>query len=249
MIKRIVIVMGMALSMVSGGEIVIAVAANVSYAMKPLLEAFAKTHPTTKVSVVLGSSGKLTAQILHGAPYALLLSANMRYPQRLYEAGVAVSQPRVYAQGALAYLSRTPRDFSQGMALLDSKQIHKIAIANPKTAPYGEASREAMERSGCYATLREKLVFGESIAQTVSYTIRATDIGIIAKSSLYSPQMSAYQEGVHWASVDPHLYTPIKQGIVILKQGAKSPEVKAFYAFMLSPPAQTILRRFGYLLP
>jgi len=93
------------------GTIQIAVAANVSYAIDDLKKVFNETYPDTKVQVVLGSSGKLTAQIKHGAPYQLFMSANMKYPEALYKDKIAVTEPVVYAQGTLAYLSNKPQDF------------------------------------------------------------------------------------------------------------------------------------------
>ena len=231
------------------GSIQIAVAANVSYAIDDLKKAFNKVYPDTKVQVALGSSGKLTAQIKHGAPYQLFMSANMKYPEALYRDNVAVTEPVVYAQGTLAYLSSKPQDFSKSMLLLKDVEIKKIAVANPKTAPYGKAAVEAMKSASVYEEVKHKFVFAESASQTVSYTVMATDLGFIAKSSLYSSKMKKYKENIHWKEVDPKLYTPIKQGIVILKKGALNSEVKAFYDFILSPAAQKILTDFGYLLP
>lgn len=231
------------------GTIKVAVAANVSYAMDTLKKEFAQLHPDIRVQVTLGSSGKLTAQIKNGAPYELFMAANMMYPEALYEEGLASTKPLVYAQGSLAYLSYKQQDFSTGMAGLKSDAIEKIALANPKTAPYGKAAKEAMVRAGIYESVKHKYVFAESISQTVTYTITAADIGFIAKSSLYSPQMSHFKEGIHWADVNSSLYTPINQGLVILKAGEKSVEVKAFYDYLLSKKAQKIFRDFGYRIP
>ena len=201
------------------GTIQIAVAANVSYAIKNLTQAFNEKHPETKVQVILGSSGKLTAQIKHGAPYQLFMSANMIYPEALYREKMAVTKPVVYAEGALAYLSVKPYDLSKGLDIVKDPQIKRIAVANPKTAPYGIATREALKNAGLYETIKSKFIFGESISQTVSYAVTASDLGFIAKSSLYSKQMQKYKEGKNWREVDPKLYTPIAQGIVILKRG------------------------------
>ena len=230
------------------GEINIAVAANVSYAMDELKAAFAKTHPDTKVLVTLGSSGKLTAQIKNGAPYGLFMAANMKFPEALYQDGIAVTKPVVYAQGALAYLSAKPTDFSRGIGLVAEKSVGKVAVANPKTAPYGTAAVEAMKKGGVYEKAKEKLVYAESISQTVTYALTAADIGFIAKSSLYSPKMAQYKENVNWASVNPKLYTPIKQGIVLLKNGDNDTEYKAFYDFILGNEAKTIFRAYGYIV-
>lgn len=227
----------------------IAVAANVSYAIKPLIKEFNKLHPDTKVRVTLGSSGKLTAQIKHGAPYQLFMSANMNYPNTLYSENIATTQPRVYAFGALAYLSVKERDFSQGVKLIESSKIKKIAVANPKTAPYGIATKEALKNAGLYETVKNKFVYGESISQTVSYTIAATDVGFIAKSSLFSPTMKKYKKKKNWNDVDSRLYTPISQGIVILRNANKNAEVRAFYDFIFTNKAKKILKEFGYQTP
>lgn len=234
------------LSILTAGEINIAVAANVSYAIDELKAEFAKTNPDTKVQVTLGSSGKLTAQIKNGAPYGLFVSANMKYPQALYDDKIAITKPIVYAQGALAYLSVKKQDFSKGITLLEDDKIIKIAIANPKTAPYGKATIEALKNAKIYDAVKSKFVYGESISQTVSYAVTAAEIGIIAKSSLYSSKMSQYKENINWAPIDPALYTPIKQGIVLLKYGENNQKYQAFYDFILSDKAKAIFIKYGY---
>lgn len=246
--KKYLLLLVCTVASLNAGTINIAVAANVSYAMEELKAVFAETHPDTKVLVTLGSSGKLTAQIKNGAPYGLFMAANMKYPETLYADGIAVTGPVVYAQGALAYLSARPVDFSKGIALVADAAIRKIAIANPKTAPYGKAAVEAMRKGGVYDAAVPKLVYAETISQTVAYAITAADIGFIAKSSLYSPKMARFKEGVNWAAIDPKLYTPIKQGIVLLKNGSGNAEYRAFYDFMLGARAGAILKRYGYIV-
>lgn len=230
-----------------GGEINIAVAANVSYALDELKAEFVKMHPQTKVLVTLGSSGKLTAQIKNGAPYGLFMSADMGYPQALYKDGIATTPPVVYAQGALAYLSAKELDFKMGISLMAHESIEKIAIANPKTAPYGKAALEAMQKGGVYEKVENKFVYAESISQTVAYAVSAADVGFVAKSSLFSPKMSRFIEGKNWAEVDAKLYTPIEQGVVLLKNGSGK-EYGAFYDFILSAKAKAIFKKYGYIV-
>ena len=227
--------------------ITVAVAANVSYAIEKLKSVFNETNPHIKVKVILGSSGKLTAQIKNGAPYQLFMSANMKYPNTLYENGLAVTKPVVYAKGALALFSAKKRDFSSGIEMIKEKSISKIAIANPKTAPYGKAAIEAIKNAKLYDKTKERFVFAESITQTVQYATVAADVGFIAKSSLYSPKMSRYKKDINWIDVDSKLYIPIKQGIVILKNGKNNSSVKAFYDFILSEKAKNVFREFGYI--
>lgn len=228
------------------GTINIAVAANVADAMEELKAEFQKSNSGTEVQVTLGSSGKLVAQIKNGAPFGVFLSADMEFPHALYAEMIAITEPVVYAQGELAYLSAKTLDFSKGIALVTEPSIEKIAIANPKTAPYGKAAVEAMTNGKVYESVISKLVFAESISQAVTYATTAADIGFVAKSSLFGANMKEYKEGVHWVSVDTKLYTPIKQGIVILKNGANNSEYRAFYDFVLSPKGKEILKKYGY---
>jgi len=243
--KSILIIL-LCLQILSAKKVTIAVAANVSYAIEPLIKVFNKAYPQIKVNVVLGSSGKLTAQITHDAPYDIFMSANMKYPQNLYLKGLAKSKPVIYAKGALALLSTKKYDLSKGLALLLDTNISKIAIANPKTAPYGLATAQMLENIKLYNRLKPKFVYGESISQTVTYTTRAADIGIIAKSSLFSPQMLQYKKDINWIDISTSLYTPIEQGIVLLED---SPESTLLYTFLLGSKAKEILKSFGYSLP
>jgi molybdate transport system substrate-binding protein len=227
----------------------IAVAANVSYAIDDLVKEFNKIYPNTKVIVTLGSSGKLTAQIRHNAPYGLFMSANMKYPNYLYDNKIAITKPVIYAKGSLALLSIKKYDLSKGLNILKDKKISKIAIANPKTAPYGIVTKEALQNAKLYDSIKKKFIFGESISSTVSYTITATDIGIIAKSSLYSSKMSKYKKNINWVDIDPKLYTPTNQGIVLIKNTKNKDEVKNFYDFILSKKSHKIFKNYGYILP
>ena len=246
--KKILLIVALLTLNLFANSINVAVAANVSYAIDELKEEFKKQYPDIDVRVILGSSGKLTAQIKNGAPYGLFMSANMKYPNALYNEKIATTKPIVYAQGTLAFLSVKKQDFSKGLALLKSKQIRRIAIANPKTAPYGIASRELLKNMNIYEELKSKFIYGESISQTVSYTLSAADVGIVATSSLYSPKMTQYKKDINWISLDSKLYTPIKQGIVLLKHAKNSKAYKAFYKFILSAKAKEILRKYGYII-
>jgi molybdate transport system substrate-binding protein len=227
----------------------IAVAANVSYAIDEIKSEFNKLYPNIKVNITLGSTGKLTAQISHGAPYDMLMGANMMYPQALYKNKIAITKPVVYAQGGLAYFSIKDIDFSNGIEFLKNSNIKKIAIANPKTAPYGKAAIQSMKSANIYNDIRPKLIFAESISQAVSYAITSLDIGIIAKSSLYSKKMKKYKKDINWKEVNPKFYTPINQGIVILKNSNNSKEINDFYNFILSKQAKEIFKKYGYLIP
>ncbi|MDF1881096.1 molybdate ABC transporter substrate-binding protein, partial [Sulfurimonas sp. MAG313] len=122
------------------------------------------------------------------------------------------------------------------------------SLANPKTAPYGKAAMQAIKKAGLYKKLESKFVYAESISQTLSYALTAVEIGIVAKSSLYSSKMQAYKEDVNWKEVDSSLYKAIEQGIVLLKYGSEAKGYKDFYDFILSKQAQNIFKKYGYTL-
>ena len=226
----------------------IAVAANMSYAIEDIKTEFHKLHPDTQLRTTIGGSGKLATQINNGAPYDIFLSANMAYPQFLYKHKKAITQPRIYAQGALVLLSSKRVDILKNLVLLQSPKIKTIAIANPKTAPYGKASVEALKHAGVYADVKHKFVYGESISQTLTYALRAADIGIVAKSSLMNKKMQRYKQGINWVDIDTKLYTPIKQGIVLLNKAKGNDSAQEFYNFIFSKKAQNILKHYGYLI-
>ena len=234
---------------VLAGEISVAVAANLSDVIEVFKAEFAKTNPNTKVNTVLGASGKFTTQIKAGAPFDLFLSADMTFPESLYAEKLAVTKPIVYASGALAMMSTRGLDLSKGIGIITDAKVEKIALANPKTAPYGTASIEAFKNAGIYDKVEAKLVFGESISQAVQFATTAADVGFVHKSAFYSESMKKYKEGKEWVNVDTKLYTPIAQGIVLLKQAENNAEAKAFYDFVLSAKAKQIFQDYGYLVP
>jgi molybdate transport system substrate-binding protein len=246
--KKLVLAFLLLSSSIFASTITIAVAANVSYAINELVAEFNKTNPDTKVQVTLGSSGKFTAQIENGAPFDVFMSADMKFPKSLFEKGFALNEPALYAQGSLAMLSSKKLDFSKGINLVTDANIGKIAVANPKTAPYGTAAIEAMKNANVLDKVESKFVYAESISQAVTYATTAADVGFIAKSSLYDEKMSQYKENINWVSVDPSLYTAIDQGIVVLKNTKEEASAKAFYDFILGEKAKKIFIKFGYLV-
>lgn len=223
----------------------VAVAANVQFAMEDIKNAFVKKyqHP---VRLIIGSSGKLTAQIKQGAPYDIFISANMKYPESLYRDSFSTALPRVYALGALVWWTMKPLTLDQPMSIVSSPSIKKLAIANPQNAPYGEEALRSLENLDLIDIAREKLVYGESIAQTNQYIISGVcDLGITAKSIVLSP---AWKEKGTWQEIDESLYNPIQQGVIITSNGKQNrPETsKLFYDFMFSKEAKAILTSYGY---
>lgn len=223
--------------------IVIAAASNMQYALKDITAAFT-AESGIPCQLVLGSSGKLTAQIKEGAPYDIFLAADMKFPQELYSSGFSNKAPEVYALGSLVIFSLQESIPPSFEALQDPYVTH-IAIANPVTAPYGLAAKEVLERKDLYKVLLPKLVYGENIGQATQYIHSgAADIGFIARSALFAPELSGRGR---WMEIEPALHNPIRQGVLLLHQtnGPKK-EVQEFYQYLFSQPAREILKSYGY---
>ncbi|WP_170019702.1 molybdate ABC transporter substrate-binding protein [Campylobacter sp. RM16190] len=228
----------------NAGEINVFAAANVTYAFDELKAEFAKTNPDTKVTVTLGGSGALTTQIKNGAPADVFMAANMKFVENLDEAGFSATRPIVYAQGALALFSIRDIDFTKGIKAVEG--LKAVAIALPESAPYGKASIEALKKDGIFDKVEKNIIYTKSISEALSSALSAADAGFIAASAMYDPKMAKYKEGKNFILVNPDLYTPIDQGVILLKRGENNPEAKAFYDFILSEKAKEIFRKFGY---
>lgn len=224
--------------------IIIAAAANLRYVMDELTADFSSRYPGTRVKVVFGSSGKLYAQIKNNAPFDLFMSADMNYPLKLFSDSLTLDTPFKYAEGALVIF--TVQDITlSGIETAASKRVESIAIANYNTAPYGKASLEALENAGLNG-LEYKINNAKSVSEALQFVLIASDIGFISKSALYAASMKKYQKQKNWIEVDPALYTPLEQGIVLLKNSPNRKEAELFYTYIQSGPAREIFAGYGY---
>lgn len=226
----------------------VAVAASVQYAFDDLRAAFEK-QTGHDIRPVYNSSGKFTAQIMNGAPFDVFVSADMAYPETLHSTGFAAAPPKVYAYGALVLWTMKDIDLGDWQNTLAGPRVGKIAIANPKTAPYGRETIQALASFSLDAKLKSKFVIAESISQTNQYIHSgAADAGFTAKSVVVSPQMQGQGK---WIELPKTSYQPIAQGAVILAHGRRrAPEAaQQFYDFLYTPAARAILQRYGYVLP
>ncbi|MDH7447775.1 molybdate ABC transporter substrate-binding protein [Aquimarina sp. 2201CG14-23] len=241
----IVILLTISCKQTEDDTITIATAANMQFPIEAISEAFT-THTGIKNDLIIGSSGKLTAQIKEGAPYDIFVSANMKYPEEIYRSGLAVRPPEIYGYGQLVLWSMHD-SIQPFVTLLANENIHHIAIANPKTAPYGEAAIEVLKHYRIYDTIKEKLVYGESIAQTNQFIMsKSSEIGFTAKSIVLSPRMKG--KG-NWVALDKKVYQQIDQGVVMIKQKNRNGKnAQQFYDFLFSKEAKKILEDFGYLV-
>ena len=227
-------------------NITIACASNVQFAMEEICSEFEKEHGLS-TSLIIASSGKLTAQILEGAPYDIFISADMKFPNEVYKQGFALQKPQLYAYGQLAIVSTKPM-IKADLHNLENSQIKHIAIANPKIAPYGIAAEQALRYYGYYEKLKDKLVFGESISQTNQFvSTGAAEIGFTSYSSVKAFKSKDIS---YFLAFEEGSYTAIEQGVVQIMQKKKDPtEAKMFYLFLFSEKAKEIFKNYGYKLP
>lgn len=226
----------------------VAVAANMQYVFDEIRAEF-KKETGHEVQAVFNSSGKFVTQIMNGAPFDVFLSADMEYPEYLHARGFATAAPKVYAYGVLVLWTTKNLDLSHWQTLLASDAINKIALANPKTAPYGRETMQALSYYKLDSKVQAKLVFGESISQTNQYIHSGvTDLGFTAKSVVSSAAMKGQGKWIELPSVS---YQAIAQGAVILKHGKETNGALAqqFYDFLYSAKVRAVLERNGYKLP
>ncbi|GAB3542498.1 molybdate ABC transporter substrate-binding protein [Spirosoma fluminis] len=224
----------------------VAVAANAQFVMESLSQAFTK-QTGLKIESIVSSSGKLTTQIQQGAPYDVFLSADMDYPNALYKQKLTTVAPVVYAYGSLVLWTLGKLPLSADLKVLQDPSVRHIAIANPATAPYGEAAVSLLKYRKLYDLVQPRLVFGESISQVNRYVLSgAAEVGITAKSIVLDPSLK--QRG-HWIDLPPRGYSPIAQGVVVLKRTTQPKAAEQFVQFLRSPAARRILQQYGYNSP
>jgi len=224
-------------------ELKVAVAANLQGVIKVLGKDF-KQKTGIDIQPIVGSSGNLSTQIKNGAPFDLFLSADMGFPESLAKEGFSTKEPAVYAYGSLIICSTQNIGFENWERVLLSSRIKKIAIANPAIAPYGKAAEESLKLKGVLGDIQSKIVTGESITQVNTYITTGTvDVGFTTRALVKDAEGKAT---IYWKEIDPKSYTPIKQGMIILKQSKELANAQKFYDYMLSPAAKTILKEYGY---
>ena len=221
----------------------VAVADNLQNVIKVLGKDF-KQKTGIHIEPVIGSSRNLAAQIKNGAPYDLFVSADMSSPEDLFKEGVAAKAPAIYAYGNLIICSRQNIGFENWQRLLLSRRINKIAMADPAIAPFGKATQESLKLKGILDDIQSKIVTGESMAQVNTYIIKGTvDVGFTTRSLIKDAEGNTL---LYWKEIDPKTYSPIKQGMIILKRTRDSADAQKFYDYMLSPAAKAILKEYGY---
>lgn len=229
----------------------IAVASSVQFAMEDVLKEFSAAHPEVTVKATYGSSGHFFAQIQNEAPFDVFLAADMDYPDKLMKAGLALDdEVSPYAVGGLVLWvpKSSPLDVEKlGIAALNDPAVKKIAIANPKLAPYGTAAVAAMKSLKVYEPAEPKLVLGENISQTAQFVEGgAADIGFLALSHAVSDRMKGKGR---WWEVPADAFPAIEQGMVIVRRTPSAAAAQVFRDFVLREAGGKVLQRHGFKLP
>jgi len=238
----------LALTGTARAQLTVAAAANVKPAMDEIVPAFQKATGST-VKVTYGSSGKFATQIRSGAPFDVFVAADISFPDSVVKWGLASSKPVVYARGIVVLWTSVPElDPAKGLSILQDPRVGKIAIADPKLAPYGRNAVLALEKAALMDGIRQRVVWGENIAQVAAYAATgAVDAAFPAKSQAIGNLAGKGR----WADVDTSLAAPLPQAVVVLKYGTENnpKTARAFAAFLTSPAVRQIWVRNGYLLP
>lgn len=227
-------------SVIFADTINILAAANLSKVLEEIKQDFLLTHKNHQINISYLSSGKAYAQIKNNAPIDLFISADLAYPQKLFEEKLS-TQPQIYAQGILVLWSKTNKIDSL-QDLLD-QNIKNIALPNPELAPYGRAAKEVLEKTHLYKSLESKISQATSISQAHQWVeSKNAQAGFGALSLIDKKDLE-----VSFIIIDTHLYTPIKQALVLTNIGKEKSLAKEFATFILN--SQELFKKYGYLAP
>lgn len=229
---------------IHAGEVGVAVAANFTAPMKEISAQFEK-DTGHKAALSFGATGKFYAQIKNGAPFHVLLAADAATPARLENEGLGVAGTRfTYATGKLVLWSKQPGLVDAKGQVLHTEKFDRLALANPKLAPYGAAAIETLNKLGLFTPLAPKFVTGENIAQTYQFVATGNaQLGFVALSQVFVD--GKVTEGSAWI-VPAEMHAPIRQDAVLLTAGNGNLAAKALMDYLRGKKAAGIIRSFGY---
>ncbi|MGR3292562.1 MAG: molybdate ABC transporter substrate-binding protein [Candidatus Scalindua sp.] len=245
-----ILTFGLSLPVQAGDNILIAAASNLRFAMHEICQDFQGENSSIQTKVSYGSSGNFFAQISQGAPFDIFFSADAIYPELLEKEGLTAKEAqKVYAVGKIVLWipKESEVDPDTGLQAVTSPAIKKLAIANPRHAPYGRAAEESLRYYGLWEKVEGKLIYGENISQTAQFVhTGAADAGIVALSLAISPKM--LHEGRYWVIPDES-HSDIEQIYVVLKKGQEKKSVRKFLDFIHGEKGGKILSGYGFVIP
>lgn len=229
------------------GKVTVAAAADLKFALDEIVTTFKQANPGDEVDVIYGSSGKFHTQIQQGAPYDLYFSADIAFPRALAKKGFAASGVKPYALGRIVLWSASLDATQMTLASLTDPKITRIAIANPKHAPYGKRAEEALRSAGLWESVAPKLVYGENIAHTAQFVQTGNaQVGVIALALAMHPELA--RKGGYWLIPD-NLHEPLEQGFIITRRAAGNALARRLADYMDSSAARAVMSRYGFMFP
>lgn len=222
----------------------VAAAANLRSVFDEIKSAYLQANPKTDVSVNFGSSGTLLQQILNGAGFDVFMAADNSFPAKLKDQGAASGEMKVYALGKLVLWSNTV-DVSKGLDILTDPSVKRIAVAKPDLAPYGDRAVACLKQTGLYDKVKDRIIYADNISQTAQFAQTGNaEIGFLALSLTMTPDMkgSVYV-------IDPKLYKPVEQAMILVKGWKVNPEAAKFMKFVLGTECKTVFEKYGYMIP
>lgn len=248
MFKKMLFLSILVKGLLLAGEANVAAAADLKFALADIAKAYEQANPGDVIKSTFGASGKLTTQITEGAPFDLFFAANIEYPERLKAANMTSGEIKPYAVGRLVLITKKGSgvDIKQGIGLLTSDKVKKIAIANPDVAPYGRAAVEILKSYGLYEKIESKIVKGENVQQAATFGITgAADVAIVAHSLALQPTLS---KEIDSYLIDAKHHKKMVQAYVMTKRGSDNATAKKFLAFFEGKDGDAILKRYGFTL-
>ena len=243
--KRIIILIAICAALSAQAQSVkIAAAANLRFVFDEIKASYIVSNPGANVTATFGSSGVLLQQILNGAEYDIFMAADNTFPAKLKEQGAASGQIKTYALGKLVLWSNT-LDLSKGLEVLNDPAVKRIAIAKPELAPYGDRAIECLKSAGLYDKVKDKIIYADNISQAAQFAQTGNaEVSILAMSLVLTPDMkgSSYL-------IDPKLYKPVEQAMVLVKSWKTNPDGAKFMKFVLSDHCRPIFEKNGYTVP
>ncbi len=229
------------------GRLLIAVSAELQPAMQQLVAEYRSQAGDVDISLMSGSSRSLYADIKRGVPVDIFFAANLSYPTRVADEGLAAAAPVVYARNELLLWTLLPGIASPTLEMLAERRIHVVAIPSRHTSPFGQRAEQALRESHIWPRLQAKLVTGENVLEVARFVKNGSaSIGIVTRSVLYRSEFAGLGAS---ALIGSEYYKPIAQAFVVTRHGGSNPATPSFAAFVTGAAGRAILTRHGYLPP
>ncbi|MDD2652190.1 MAG: molybdate ABC transporter substrate-binding protein [Sulfurimonas sp.] len=217
-------------------------ASSTKSAMQEIVKEFESKNPNDKLEVTYSATGKAYAQLANGLEYDVFMAADSKYPQKIIQDSLAMGEAKIYALGILALYSYDENLAAKGIDSIKDASVKHISIANPKVAPYGEAAMEILKNYNLEESVKNRLVLGDNIAQSVQFVdTHAAEVGLVAFSLIKKAKKES-----EYKLIDTTKYTPMEQSFVLTKYAKDKPLAAKFGDFIVSQRAKEIFKEYGF---